>query len=247
MFDWFRRRPACNVDPVTRDWIDRRWRWLTDEFGSDLMIDSPTVLPTAEFFPDVYDPADEVTVRALLERVCDGMHVSRHLVDWEFFSEDRRPELVNSEGHALGGAAGLYEESERFTIRLERRQLEEPMQLVGTAAHELAHVRLLGESRISPDAFDNELLTDLTTVFHGYGLFLANVPRHWQSDATRWPGTDLYKPEYMTTPMYGYALALRTWLREEPTPPPWLRYLASAPRSEFKQAMRFLQACGNER
>jgi hypothetical protein len=60
VFSWL--RPRCPVDPVTREWIDRRWKWLTDEFGADLMVDAMTVLPTAEFFPDEYD-ASESAVR----------------------------------------------------------------------------------------------------------------------------------------------------------------------------------------
>jgi hypothetical protein len=226
---------------MTREWIEKRWRWLTDEFGSDLMIESATVLPTNEFFPDEYNPRDEDTVRALFDRVCEYMHVPRDLVDLELFSEDRRPHMVNEHGHALGGAAGLYEEGARTKIKLEHNQLAEPMVLVGTIAHELAHVRTLGEDRISPDAFDNELVTDLTVVFHGLGIFLANHPRHWHSDATCWPGTDVYKPEYMTTPMYGYALALRCWLREEGIPR-WLSHLNRDVRAEFKASLRFLES-----
>jgi hypothetical protein len=114
------------------------------------------------------------------------------------------------------------------------------MTLVGTVAHELAHARLLGEGRVDPREFDNELLTDLTVVFHGLGIFLANCPRHWRSHVTTWPGTDVPKPEYMTTPMYGHALAYRCWLREESNPK-WARHLAPSARSEFKQAMRFLE------
>jgi hypothetical protein len=227
------------LDPLARDWIDQRWHWLTDEFSSELMIDSPTVLPTNEFFPDPYDASDEA-VRALTDRVCDYMRVSRHLVDIEFYSESNRPDFVNEHGQAIGGTAGLYDEGARYTIHLERAQRAEPMILVGTIGHELAHARLLGENRMSYDAFDNELVTDLTVVFHGLGIFLANAPRHWESDATVWPGTDKYKPEYMTAGMFGYALALRSWLREEPIPPPWRKFLKRSIRAEFDAAARFL-------
>jgi hypothetical protein len=240
MFNWLRPRPRCPVDPTTRAWIDRRWRWLTDEFGPDLMIDAPTVLPTPEFFPDEYDTSDDA-VRTLVDRVCEYMHVPPDLVDLDFYSESGRPAFVDDQGRAIGGTAGLYRSGHRFTIHLERSQFAHPMALVGTAAHELAHARTLGEGRCDPDEFDNELLTDLTVVFHGLGLFLANLPRHWPADADTWPGTDVYKPEYMTTPMFGYALALRCWLREEPLPK-WKRHLHPGPRAEFKQALRFLQA-----
>ena len=96
-------------------------------------------------------------------------------------------------------------------IRVNDNELVDPMGLVGTLAHELAHQRLLGEGRITSDAFDNELLTDLTVVFKGLGIFLANCPRNWEGQDTRWPDTDLRKPEYMTPPMFGYALALLAW------------------------------------
>ncbi len=77
------------------------------------------------------------------------------------------------------------------------------MGLVGTMAHELAHVRLLGESRIMREVFDNELLTDLTGVHFGLGIFLANTSRNWDSHYSQWPDTDLFKPDYMTAPMCG--------------------------------------------
>jgi hypothetical protein len=234
------------VDPLTRQWIDQRWKWLSDQFGSDIMIKSQTILPTHEFFPDHYDRSDE-SARKLIERVCGYMGVAPSLLDLQFYSNPQRPLLVNEDGHPIGDAAGTYHEGDsHFVIRIERRQLSEPMTLVGTVAHELAHVRLLGEKRIDRQVFDNELLTDLTVVFHGMGIFLANCPRFWRSQMTTWPDSDVPKPQYMTTPMYAYALALRCWLREEPLPP-WRKHLAHSVRAEFKQAMRFLQHSNREK
>ena len=88
------------------------------------------------------------------------------------------------------------------------------------------------------------LLTDLTTVFKGLGIFLANSPRHWDGNYTRWPGTDLRKPEYMTGAMFGYALALVAWVRGEENPA-WAKYVRSGVRSEMWQGMRFLQKTGD--
>ena len=120
------------------------------------------------------------------------------------------------------------------------------MSLVGTLAHELAHQRLLGEDRIMSEVFDNELLTDLTVVFKGLGIFLANVPRSWDGDHSTWPGTALRKPEYMTGPMFGYALALLAWVRGEDRPD-WQKHLRFGVRGEFRQALRFLQKTGDAR
>src|SRR5262249_56891631 len=124
--------------------------------------------------------------------------------------------LESDAGKSLPHAAGTYEEGKRkFIIRFEKPGRDEPMGLVGTMAHELAHVRLLGESRIMSEEYDNELLTDLTVVFFGLGIFLANTPRNWDSQNKKWPGTDLIKPEYMTPPMFAYALAHLAWFRGE--------------------------------
>jgi len=122
--------------------------------------------------------------------------------------------------------------------------LADPMSLVGTLAHELAHQRLLGEGRITSDVFDNELLTDLTVVFKGLGIFLANVPRHWDGNYTNWPGTDLRKPEYMTAPMFGYVLALLAWCRGDESPD-WQKHLKFGVRGEFRQGLRFLRKTGD--
>ena len=241
MFGW--RSRACTLDPVTREWLERRWEWLATAFAGDTLPDAPTVLPTSEFFPDRYDESDEA-VRRLVDRVCGYMRIDPRRVDLECFTDRTKTKLflVNERGHRIGGRAGSYQAvGDRHAIRLERGQFGAPATLVGTVAHELAHARLLGEGRLQPGAFDNELLTDLTVAFHGLGVFLANCPRHWDSHVTKWPGTDVFKPEYMTTPMWGYALARRCWLRHETRPPKWKRALNPGVRAEFEQSLRFLE------
>jgi hypothetical protein len=170
------------------------------------------------------------------------MGIVPELVSLRLFSEPRNLWFVNEEGQPIpNGAAGLYEErTGKFSVRLETSEIGEPMALVGTMAHELAHLRLLGESRIEADAYDNELLTDLTAIFHGFGIFLANSPRNWDGQYSSWPGTTLRKPEYMTPPMFGYALAHLAWHRNE-TKPPWANYLHWTARTNLKQGQRYLE------
>ncbi len=238
MFGWF--RPRCTVDPVTRRWIDGRLAWLAEQFpGVDA---GRTVLPTPAWFPDPYDRSD-AAVRTLLGRVCGHMGVDPDDLRLEFFA-NRVPglHLVDAAGDAVStGPAGTYHRGgTHFVIRLDRRQADQPMHLIGTVAHELAHVRLMGEGRVTGDEFDNELLTDLTVVHHGLGVFLANVPRHWPSHTTRWPGTGVPMPRYMTTPMYGHALAARSASAGEGRPR-WRRHLTPGVRAEFDAARRFLR------
>jgi hypothetical protein len=245
MFGWF--KASCPVDPAAKEWIEERLQWLSEEFESSAFTDKPVILPTAEFFPDPYD-ASKPSVRRLLDRVCEYMGVAPSLVSVKKFNAPQNIWLVNESGQAMWSAAGgTYEEGKRkFIISLNSAELHEPMALVGTLAHELAHARLLGEGRVSNDIFDNELLTDLTVVFHGLGTFLANSPRNWDSDYSEWPGTTLKKPEYMTPPMFGYALAHLAWHRGE-TSPEWTKHLHLSARANLKQGLRFLQHTGDSR
>lgn len=243
MFDWL-FGSACPLDPAAKEWVEDRLVWLRDEFGPDDLYGGTVVLPTAAFFPAPYDGSRRAT-RVLFDRVCEYMGVDPGLMRLEFF----RPLsgslfLVNGTGEALPTAAAGWYTGEQ--IRINEDELADPMSLVGTLAHELAHQRLLGEDRIMSDVFDNELLTDLTVVFKGLGVFLANVPRHWDGNYTYWPGTELRKPEYMTGPMFGYALALLAWVRGESNPA-WARHVRSGVRGELRQGLRFLKKHGTDK
>jgi hypothetical protein len=173
------------------------------------------------------------------------MGVEPGLLQLKFLKPKANPLfLVNDSDEAVPTeAAGWYEGA---VVRINENETADPMSLVGTLAHELAHQRLLGEGRITSDVYDNELLTDLTVVFKGMGIFLANVPRHWDGNYTSWPGTDLRKPEYMTGAMFGYALALLAYVRGQPSPS-WAKHLRPGVRSEFRAGLRFLHKTGDAR
>lgn len=242
MFGWF--RPTCPVDPNAKDWMEWRLEWLGDQFGVDVFARRSVILPEEDFFPDKYDGSPEA-VQVLFEQVCRYMDADSDLVELRLFQDRNQLGLVNERGHAIPGAAGLYDErSGKTIIHLETSQFDRPLDLVGTMAHELAHLRLLGENRISPDVFDNELLTDLTVVFHGLGIFLANSPRHYESLNSHWPDTKVRKPEYMTYPMFGYAMAHAAWFRKE-RKPAWAKHLRTDAHCTFKQGLRYLWETGD--
>jgi hypothetical protein len=147
-------------------------------------------------------------------------------------------------GFAAGTWQGATEDWQRGLIRIERSALDRPADLVGTMAHELSHQRLLGEGRFDSSSYDNELLTDLTAVYHGFGVFLANNPRKLIGQLSYWPGTNLRRPEYLSEPMLGYAMAHVAWFRDEERPA-WAKALRWAPRAVFKEGLRFLQKTGD--
>src|SRR3984893_2169346 len=163
--------PSCPCDPAAKAWVEERLQWLSEEFDDHAFNGRRLVLPTPEYFPDL-SCSSKRAVRVLLDQVCGYMDVVPDLVALKFVSDAGKIWLVNEAGQYLPHAAGTYEEGKRkFVIRLDESGLHDPMGLVGTMAHELAHVRLLGESRIMREEFDHELLTDLTTVAFGLGIF----------------------------------------------------------------------------
>jgi hypothetical protein len=250
MFGLF--RPTCPCDPSAKAWIEQRLQWLTKQFGLGVLLESKIVLPTPEFFPDAYD-GSEKAVRRMFHRVRGYMGVSKNAVDLELFNDTSSGRMFDPNG---GYAAGTWQGSapELYTtntwgentnewrsglVRIERSMLDRPADLVGVMAHELAHQRLLGEGRASQHHFDNELLTDLTALYFGFGIFLANNPRKSTGELSYWPETKLRRPEYLSEPMIGYALAHIAWFRDE-SHPAWAKHLRWVPRSVFKQGLRYL-------
>lgn len=243
MLEWL-FTPSCPCDPAAKAWTESRLHWLNEQFDDHAFKERPLVLPNQEFFPDPYD-GSEASVGALFERVCKYMDVAPQLVALKFISKAGKIWLVNESGKYLPQTAGTYQERKRkFVIRIDTAGLDNPMELVGTMAHELAHLRLMGEGRVTGDEFDNELLTDLAVVFFGLGIFLANIPRNWDSQFQKWPGTEFNKPEYMTPPIFGYALAHLAWFQGEEKPA-WRKYLYRNARPDFQQAARFLFKTGD--
>lgn len=236
--------PSCPCDPAAKEWVEERLAWLAEDFDDHAFNGRRVVLPTREFFPDPYD-GSKFAARALLDRVCEYMDVVPDLVRLRFNSDEGKLGLVNEDGYGIGYAAGTYEEGYRkFTVTIDTSMLPDPMALVSTMAHELGHVKLLGESRIMSDEYDNELLTDLITVHFGLGIFTANKPAHVVPTKARWPGTTLFRPEYMTPPMYGWALAHLAWFRGEENPA-WANHLKFDARCELKQGIRYLFKSGD--
>lgn len=107
--------------------------------------------------------------------------------------------------HKFSGAAGHFQRrGDAFVVTISRGQLPDLIALTATLAHELAHVRLLGEQRISRDRSDQEQLTDLATVFFGLGVFTANAAFDYSHSQRGWQTSHL---GYLGEAMFGYALA----------------------------------------
>lgn len=253
MLGFFRGKPTCPVHPVAKTWLESRLGWLIKEFGHAVFLERDVILPNHQFLPENFDYSDS-SLRKLLNKVCTLMEVDPRDIDLDVVrTSGNGLFLTDTNGRAVSAQfGGLYQSIvprrkgtrsySRISINVD--ELLDLRGLIGTLAHELAHERLLGEGRIDAEAFDHELTTDLTAIFFGFGLFVADGSRVWPGAFDVWPGTQLKRPEYMTPPLSGYAMAHRAWLTGE-SKPAWASQLAYDVRACFHQGLRFLNERGD--
>jgi hypothetical protein len=242
---WF--TPHCPVNEEDRVWLEKASLWLLDQFELNIS-DVTVVLPTPEFFPDIYHGRDE-DVDKLLSRVCSYMGVRRDRLILELFAneENKIREHLPSFESSTQGAAGLYRETDNLIkLSVSTEYLRDPMSLVAVIAHELGHVLLLSDKKISRARKDHEYLTDLLTVQMGLGIFSANSAfrfNQWSGGFKQ--GWKAQRLGYLTEPMFGYALALFAEKRGEPKPK-WAKYLEGNVKDHFKSGLKFLIDRRNE-
>ena len=229
------------VNQEQKDWIEKSFLWLLDTFGRDYFLKHQTILPEPSFFPNKYDGTEE-SVDVIVKRVCGYMDVNPDLIEVSFFVQQDQ----SREEH---GQAGLYYSKSstetRKKIALNVDSFKNPTKLVGTIAHELGHVILLGGGKIDRNREDHEYLTDLLTVFLGLGIFTANSAfqfSHWQdSQARSWWQTSA--AGYLSEETYGYSLAAYAWMRND-MKASWSKYLAMNVAHYFKKSLKYFEEGG---
>lgn len=239
---WF--TPKCPVNAEDKSWLEDNFLWLIEEFGAARLLDSAVILPTEDFFPDTFSTNRE-DLQKIVERVCGYMQVDFEEIKLKFYTDEnsqmqKHMPVFESSG---SGALGTYQKGHgKYIVSLETSQARSPINLIATIAHELGHVRLLGENRIDPECEeDHEHLTDLTTVFFGMGIFTANscfVFEQWTNTFSQ--GWQTSKQGYLSEEMFGYALALFAFARGESNPE-WARYLGTNVGAYFRKSLKYIE------
>jgi hypothetical protein len=233
------RAAKCPVSAQAQAWIEDSLQWLRREFGESAL-NGDVLLPELRPRSDSYR-GTEADLHAELQRLCTRMSVPLEAIRIELSDDPDIPEArpgmpILSQ---FSGAAGHFQPSgDRFIVAIRRHQLRNPVALTATIAHELAHVRLLGERRVSRDRKDHEQLTDLTTIYFGVGVFTANAAFDFSQDQFGWRSSRL---GYLGEELCGYALAYYAQLRGE-RDPAWAKALDANPRASMRKGLRFLLA-----
>ncbi|TMQ98961.1 hypothetical protein ETD83_18765 [Actinomadura soli] len=236
-------------------WIEASLQWFVREFGMAKVSHGP-VLPTRDLPPHGYSGTNE-DIAALVCGMAEAMQLG---VDLTLVFFDRTAESEEAKRKAPRTVGHYYVEDGQTIIGLDVTDAADPEYVTAIIAHEMSHVRLLGEDRISPDRKDGERLTDLLTVFFGFGVFTTNAVMRFGEVAKRGftvhplgylddrmlnaARNDGYsRLGYLTQREFGYAMACYAWLRHE-TRPAWAVHLDPGPRAYLRQGLAYLATDG---
>ena len=165
------------LDEDLEDWFLETWAWLMAKSGGiDRMRNTPLVTPTRDFFP----PTDAVGHEKALH-VFDCIKHLMGLQAWDCeLAEKTRAgsRQVDRYLFVSGGAsaAGTFQVRDgKVTITYASDLIDQPMALVSTLAHELAHYRLAILGEHGPGGHEaHELATELAVAHAGFAIFSAN-------------------------------------------------------------------------
>ncbi len=178
------------------EWQLGGFQYLLDEFGgTDAHRETQLVNPQGEYFAD-----STLTGPARGEELFGEVKAIAGMEQWPTrLVAQQSPKgsyQVNAQTFVqpIGtGAAGTYQLLPADNggwvaeIRYDIGLLADPSALVATFAHELGHYLLSTTRRSFPGGEDmHELLTDLTAVFMGFGVFLANSAREYNAQQHMW-------------------------------------------------------------
>lgn len=232
-----------NKLPVTEEdkiWIDEDLNWLKAEFGEAHFGEIQTVRPSKEFYDRDFD-GTEKDAEFILERTMELMHIREVDIRLDYFSnspiEMADGTILSTPADLSGrwdGASGMYKQSKKgVIISIETGQLKNPSSLIATIAHELAHFILLGEKRIEEN---DEILTDLTAIVYGFGIFIGNARFQFSAEGFGWQTSS---QGYLPEQIIAYAMA---WLaKERNEEPDYSHYLNKSLKRYFDQSLTWLR------
>ncbi len=228
--------------------------WFGEQFGSGPLRPDP-VLPSARFLNASQYSASPAQINAITGVLCDLMQVDRTGIRLEIFDGSEAKALAGKKSGRSREVGHFRVEGGQAIIALDRSECDDRAVLTAIAVHELCHLRLQGEGRVRSGQSDGERLTDLLTVYFGFGVFSANAAMRFARADRNWAAVsrgelddrtlnaarrDGYKRlGYLRSAEFGYALSCYSWLRAEPKPK-WARYVTPGPRAYMEQGLAYL-------
>lgn len=232
--------------PVTEDdkeWVEDGLLLLSSNFGKDYFRNITTILPNRRFY-DCEFRGTEDDAQFVLEQTKVYMDIENVDFKLVFFSDEPvymdDGTLLTSPADLYGkwkSASGVYEESKDGTIiYIKQSLLKDPVSLIATMAHELAHYILLGEGRMETN---DEYLTDLVALSYGFGIFLGNTRFNFgRFSNVQGQGWEMSSQGYLPEQVIAYTMAwLAVYRNEEPS---WKTLLNKDMLKYFDQSLEYI-------
>jgi hypothetical protein len=198
---------------------------LLDRAGPDRFLTGPIFLPCDEHFPEPFR-ASRRGVRRLVQRLLAYVGLSMDANVDIFDSFDPHDEL-DDEGNicplprgAAAYTAGIRDGRAHVVVDL--RQLDALDRLVGVLAHEVTHLYREHHGMMALDRDAEEMLTDLTSLYLGFGVFVANNAYRYRTEGGLVDGAAAYNAwseerlGYLSPAALTYLLAVQLELHATP-------------------------------
>lgn len=217
------------LDEETEAWQLETWAWLLRNMGGmEGLRRAPFVMPTTAFFPSTGTQGHD-----RVEEVLAEVKAMAGLAEWPTRLEvqpKRQPvrviDSVNMIPRGTPLPLGTFRQhGNAAVITYDPDLVEDPIGLVATLAHEVAHY-LLHSFRDDPPGSETmeEFATDLATCAMGFGLFGAITALRFEGGQDGW--TLGWRGQgYLHPRDWAFSLAVFTLLRDEDLTPlrSWLR------------------------
>ncbi len=204
-----------------QEWLLQSFGELVRTRGHQHLFGAQMILASPDHFPDPWTPTTE-GARLMIQRAMGYAGLEGPLSVSQF--SEKRASLEDAWGESRsvqhqGTAAWYagYDDDHGYLFGVEAHGLAEPTLLVGTLCHEVAHAYRDHASLGDSDRDLEERLTDLTTVYLGFGVLTANASYDYRSQVTRdsilggsswtFQSRGYLKPEEMTFLLAAWAMA----------------------------------------
>lgn len=229
------------LDYELRKYFENNILCLIDFFPESPLENRKVFLPTQDDIPINWNKSKEDAIEAL-KIVSEAMRIDPDEIELDFYSEGMTELstgtfplfLENDTEEDL--TAGLYFDKNtdgKYVVAINETNFGNPDALIATLAHELCHIKLLGEKKMEEN---DEHMTDLATVFFGFGVFSSNASFQFSQEYDRW---GYRSTGYLNYDEWAYSLALFAFLRYEENPA-WSEFLNPTIKKEFHRCLQYM-------
>jgi len=192
-----------------RSWLAQSLRDLIASRGIDAFVAKPLLEPSPASFPDRWS-----------RRVADVHRLTQRLMhhaglgDVAFTLSGFAGASSAWDANTAGWYAGVDDEG-RCSFGVHMKQLRDPESAVGVMAHEVAHAWREHHQLVVDDRDQEEHLTDLTTIYLGFGILTTNNTDRYRSYGNaRITAWSVSSAGYLTPQAMTWLLALQATARD---------------------------------